>query len=124
LLERREHAYETDETVVGIRIDVKDPLGHIVQALTDEQGRFTVYLAQGHYTVELNASSLPDKYECPSTVQEITLDKTDLAQVTFHVLVQQRNIQVKKFFSPTTIIKKAEAPADRKAPTPEPPEPK
>ena len=124
LLERREHSYETDETVVGIRIDVKDPQGRTIEALTDEQGRFTVYLAEGHYTVELNASSLPDKYECPSTVQEITLDKTNLAQVTFHVMVQQRNIQVKKFFSPTTSSKKTPVPADRKAPTPEPPEPK
>jgi hypothetical protein len=97
VLDKDVTSYNTDENVAFIVITAKDPLGKRFTARTNELGIFTLYVPANKYTVGVDATSLPEKYEYAGPPSEITLTTTAPVEIGLHVQVQKRPVKVIRF---------------------------
>ena len=66
---------------------------------TNQRDEFSLCLPSNSYSLELQTSTLPEKYVCEHPVENIDLFNGRGKEVTFTLLVEKRKVEIKKFKS-------------------------
>lgn len=100
-LQHQELSYDIDGNIAGISIIATDKQGKAYHAVTNEKGEFIFYLPENDYNVQIDRSSLPDKYELPDISKNIKVSTTEPSSdwTIFNVKVQKRQMKIRKFTS-------------------------
>ncbi|MBE8722070.1 hypothetical protein [Sphingobacterium pedocola] len=82
-------------SLAGIRVYAKDAHGMVYKTMTNENGRFNLFLPETEYTVSIDDVALP--LRVIDNEKSIVLHKGTDAHLTFESRDQRRKVEVKKF---------------------------
>ncbi|MCF8299291.1 MAG: hypothetical protein K9J13_17210, partial [Saprospiraceae bacterium] len=98
ILERDKFSSFKDVNLSNIRVTAVSSKGQTFSTLTDIQGKFSMFLPNGNFTIMINESALGSKFEFLQN--NIYLELTDDFEnysISFYVIEKKRKLQVTKF---------------------------
>ncbi|UAY55391.1 hypothetical protein [Arachidicoccus terrestris] len=93
------YSFNTDKSVAGIHIIAIDKAGKRFETVTDLDGSFILYLPLNDYDIQVDVTTLPEKYICKEPVRSVHLSNGQNKRLTFNIWVEERQIKIKKFIS-------------------------
>lgn len=92
-----EQSYEVEKKMMGHSISFTDREGEIFTTRTDDKGNFRIYIPDGTYTVNLDASGLPEPVEVIDNSRLVEIRSGEAPRIDFELKVQDRKIDRKRF---------------------------
>lgn len=97
-----EFSYAADKPMAGIPIFAKAKDGSVVQAVTDEDGHFILYLPEEIYTIGIQPENLPQNVDCANNFQSVKVNASREASLHFVLQVRSKKLKVKRFVDPSS----------------------
>ncbi|WP_158962320.1 hypothetical protein [Myroides fluvii] len=94
--EYAEHAVTLNKNLAGQRVVAQNNIGESYTAYTSDEGRYSLYLPKGDYTVTVYPDQ-PNQVEVLQNTIKVNTTTTNNQVIDFNIQVKSKDVQVKKF---------------------------